>query len=600
MKRLLAIFVALAFLCLPVYAQKTNAADVFGGGSGGGSGTVTSVATGNGLTGGTITTTGTIDLNLNASGGLTKTLGGGSNELGIAALGVTNAMLAGSIADSKLSTISTSGKVSDSALSSNVTLLGNTTTGTGSTIVLASSPAIVTPTIASFVNATHDHSNSAGGGNISTTAVAVGNKTGNGLKFATSTGSLTSGRCVEIDASGNFIQSASACTAAAVTSVALALPSVFTISGSPVTTTGTLTATFATGQTASRVLATDTSASALDLRQIDTTYAATAALTGNGLKFATSTGTLTSGRCVEIDANGNFIQSSGACAAAAVAGSGTELQYRSSGTALAALGGSSVSSNNLTLVNRFLLSPSSTGTLPLAVNIQSSATQPAAIFQQAGTTFFSVTERRTLNLQTISDPTASNGDFWHSSTQKSLAYANFSRNFYLPVVLFTSASTVTLSNNVEISLIGSSIAPSGGKTIPADSMVIGKEICVKGFGYMTTSASPPNFTGKYVLGSTVIMQTGANTPPANLSNRAVTVDACYTVRTTGAGGTVIGQGTFSFRDNSGVIQAWDMVMTSAQTVDTTSAATLDFLGAWDATVGGNNIVFTNWKGLESN
>lgn len=59
-------------------------------------GTVTQVNTGNGLQGGPITTTGTVDLRLNASGGLSKTLGGGSNELGIAAGGVTNAMLANS------------------------------------------------------------------------------------------------------------------------------------------------------------------------------------------------------------------------------------------------------------------------------------------------------------------------------------------------------------------------------------------------------------------------------------------------------------------------------------------------------------------------
>lgn len=46
-----------------------------------------SVATGNGLQGGAITTGGTIDLRLDSSGGLSKTLGAGSNELGIAAGG---------------------------------------------------------------------------------------------------------------------------------------------------------------------------------------------------------------------------------------------------------------------------------------------------------------------------------------------------------------------------------------------------------------------------------------------------------------------------------------------------------------------------------
>lgn len=46
---------------------------------------------------------------------------------------------------------------------------------------------------------------------------------------------------------------------------------------------------------------------------------AAASLSGNGGKLATTTGTLTSGRCVEIDANGNFVQASGACG---IAGAG--------------------------------------------------------------------------------------------------------------------------------------------------------------------------------------------------------------------------------------------------------------------------------------
>lgn len=40
---------------------------------------------------------------------------------------------------------------------------------------------------------------------------AGGSVTGNGTKFATSTGSLVSGHCVQIDASGNYVDSGSAC-----------------------------------------------------------------------------------------------------------------------------------------------------------------------------------------------------------------------------------------------------------------------------------------------------------------------------------------------------------------------------------------------------
>lgn len=57
-----------------------------------------------------------------------------------------------------------------------------------------------------------------------------------------------------------------------VTSVGLSLPSIFTVSGSPVTTSGTLAASFASGQTANRILATpDGSTGAIGLRQITTT-----------------------------------------------------------------------------------------------------------------------------------------------------------------------------------------------------------------------------------------------------------------------------------------------------------------------------------------
>lgn len=61
------------------------------------------ITPGNGLQGGgDLSANRAIDLKLNASGGLSKTLGTGSDELGIASGGVSNAMLAGSIAYSKL------------------------------------------------------------------------------------------------------------------------------------------------------------------------------------------------------------------------------------------------------------------------------------------------------------------------------------------------------------------------------------------------------------------------------------------------------------------------------------------------------------------
>lgn len=56
-----------------------------------------------------------------------------------------------------------------SATSANLASAVTNETGTGA-LVFGSSPTIVTPTIASFANANHDHSNSAGGANITGTA----------------------------------------------------------------------------------------------------------------------------------------------------------------------------------------------------------------------------------------------------------------------------------------------------------------------------------------------------------------------------------------------------------------------------------------------
>jgi hypothetical protein len=77
-----------------VRAVNADGTVLCGADAAGGSGTVTSVGTGNGLSGGPVTGAGTVDLRLAPAGGLSKTLGAGANELGVAAGGVTSAMVA--------------------------------------------------------------------------------------------------------------------------------------------------------------------------------------------------------------------------------------------------------------------------------------------------------------------------------------------------------------------------------------------------------------------------------------------------------------------------------------------------------------------------
>lgn len=109
-----------------------------------------------------------------------------------------------------------------------------------------------------------------GNGSISLTFGA----TGTGADVVTATAAGTSGHCAQW-ASGNLGATASAC--ATVTSVAVTVPAQMTVSGSPVTTAGTI---------------------ALGING-----------TGNGTKLLTGTGTYTPGDEVVIDANGNVIDS---------------------------------------------------------------------------------------------------------------------------------------------------------------------------------------------------------------------------------------------------------------------------------------------------
>lgn len=77
-----------------------------------------------------------------------------------------------------------------------------------------------------------------------TKGLASGSYSGNTTQVVTTTGAQTSGNCVKIDANGNHVDAGAACGSGSgsgtVTSVAASVPAFLSISGSPVTTSGTL------------------------------------------------------------------------------------------------------------------------------------------------------------------------------------------------------------------------------------------------------------------------------------------------------------------------------------------------------------------------
>jgi hypothetical protein len=85
-------------------------------------------------------------------------------------------------------------------------------TGTGTQVVMSQSPTIVTPTIASFASATHDHSGMAGGGQLPAAAIAGEARNGNGAKIQMFTGGAPStDDCAKFDAAGNLVSAGAPC-----------------------------------------------------------------------------------------------------------------------------------------------------------------------------------------------------------------------------------------------------------------------------------------------------------------------------------------------------------------------------------------------------
>src|SRR5207302_9943816 len=125
----------------------------------------------------------------------------------------------------------------------------------------------------------------------------------------------------------------------AVSSVALSLPVQFTVSGSPITSSGTLTASWVNAA-AHTFLGNNTAAGATPAFESIGTGDLPFSYSGNTTKIATTTGTLTNGHCVSIDANGNFVDSgvlgcgSGGGGTANASGSSTEIQFRNASTGL--------------------------------------------------------------------------------------------------------------------------------------------------------------------------------------------------------------------------------------------------------------------------
>jgi len=167
-----------------------------------------------------------------------------------------------------------------------------------------------------------------------------------------------------------------------------------------------------------------------------------------------------------------------------------------------------------------------------------------------------------------------------------------SANVYpIPGVVFVATADLTLTASTATTgtLIGTGV---GTTTVEAGLLRAGRAIRIRAFGLIATSAAGPTFQIDIKLGATVIATTGAKAPPSNVAGTAVFLDVLLTCRTTGATGTVQGDGSLIL-DSSLTAVNMESFNKAVTTVDLTAAQAIDVFGTWSANTAGNNIKITS-------
>ncbi len=158
------------------------------------------------------------------------------------------------------------------------------------------------------------------------------------------------------------------------------------------------------------------------------------------------------------------------------------------------------------------------------------------------------------------------------------------------VFIFVSTGQVT-NTTTESSVLGSGI---GTLTFPANSLFLWRTIRLQACGILSTALVPGTLRIKVKLGTTVILDTAAQTPTSSIVDLIWKLDAVITVRAVGSVTTVIGQAAFEYQATAlSAMAVWAMTNTAAINVDLTASQVLDVTATWNTANASNNIRCTN-------
>lgn len=156
---------------------------------------------------------------------------------------------------------------------------------------------------------------------------------------------------------------------------------------------------------------------------------------------------------------------------------------------------------------------------------------------------------------------------------------------------FSQTASVTVANTAtETTLVG---AGSGSLTLIGGALTVGDVIRVRAQGYHSTKASAAGtLTLRVHFGATEIVATAAVTVTNALSNRGWSLETDITIRSTGATGTVFGQGLVRVFTSNSAASFWEMVETATTTVDFTADPAISVTAQWGTADTDNTITCT--------
>ena len=162
---------------------------------------------------------------------------------------------------------------------------------------------------------------------------------------------------------------------------------------------------------------------------------------------------------------------------------------------------------------------------------------------------------------------------------------------YMVGSIFVSTASATVANTItETSILWTGL---GTLTLPANFFTIGKSLKFTLYGMIATLVTP-TLRIKVKLGATVIIDTTAATLATITGTNLFFTEWMLTCRTTGATGTIFGQGlAFYFTGITG-LSGIASPTTATSAIDTTTTQVFDISVTWGTASASNTITSTNF------